>query len=179
MNNSNYQIYFDCGFSRLRAGAFNKIDPSEAFYGESKFLLDHFMLESEIQKIITFLEKKTGEYINDINLMIDSPKMLSIGISISKQNDGLKLRQEDIQFLVQEAKQQILKYYNNKNIIHIIINNYKINNIDYDYLPEDIKCNFISLDIIFICLPGEIIEYFKNFFIDQAFQLTKLFVQAM
>ena len=40
---------------------------------------------------------------NNINLMIDSPKMLSIGISISKKLDGSKLKKTNIQFLVQEA----------------------------------------------------------------------------
>tara|TARA_B100000787_G_C16127577_1_gene265736 strand:- start:77 stop:982 length:906 start_codon:yes stop_codon:yes gene_type:complete len=96
--------------------------------------------------------------------MLDSPKMLSIGISISKIIDEVQLKQDDIQFLVQEAKQQILKYYKNKNITHIIINNYKVNDIDYDYLPSNTKCNLIALDILFICLPEKTIEYYKNIF---------------
>ena len=164
MNSNNYQIYFDCGSSKLRAGAFNMVNLSEAFYTESKFLSDHTEIESEIHKIIIFLEKNNNEYIDNVNLMIDSTKMLSIGISISKKIDGLHLRKEDVQFLVQEAKQQILKHYKNQNILHIIINNYKINDVDYDYLPMDKKCNFISLDILFICLPDKIINYFKSFF---------------
>ena len=164
MNNNDYQIYFDCGFSKLRTGAINIINSDKAFYTDSKFFLDQKEIDTEIQKIITTLEKDTNQYIDNINLMIDSPRMISIGISISKKIDESQLRQEDIQFLVQEAKQQILKNYNSQNIVHIIINNYKINNVNYDYLPKDIKCNFISLDIIFICLPEEIIKYFKSFF---------------
>ena len=164
MSNNNYQIYVDCGFSKLRASAFHKIHLKEKFHTKSKFLFDHTEISTEVQKIITFLEKNTNEYIDSINLMVDSSKMLSIGISISKKIDGVQLKQEDIQFLVQEAKQQISKYYKNQNIIHIIINNYKINNIDYDYLPLKTKCNFIALDIIFICMPEDIIEYFKNIF---------------
>ena len=139
-------------------------ETSKSFYVESNFLFDHAEIDTEIQKIISSLEKNTNEYIDNIDLMIDSPKMLSIGMSISKKIDSLKVRQDDIQFLVQEAKQLIIKYYKNMNITHIIINNFKINGIDYDYLPMDIKCNFISLDIFFICLPEEIIEYFKSFF---------------
>ena len=164
MSNNNYQIYVDCGFSKLRASAFHKDNLNKILQIESKFLFDHTEIDVEVQKIITSLEENTDEYIDSINLMVDSPKMLSIGISISKIIDGVQLKQDDIQFLVQEAKQQILKYYKNQNIIHIIINNYRINNIDYDYLPLNIKCNFIALDILFICLPKEIIEYFKNIF---------------
>ena len=164
MSINNYQIYIDCGFSKFRASAFHKTDLKKTWHIESKFLFDHKEIGEEAKKIVTFLEKNTNEYINDINLMIDSPKMISIGISIFKKTDGLQLKPEDIQFLVQETKQQISKYYKKQNIIHIIINNYKINDIDYDYFPSNIKCNSIALDIIFVCLPKEIIKYFKNIF---------------
>jgi cell division protein FtsA len=164
MNNRNFQTFFDCGFSKVRAGTFNRNSANEAFYFESEFLEDRSDLESKIQNIITFLEENTNEYIENVNLMIDSPKMLSVGISLSKKLDGSKLKQTNIQFLVQEAKQQILKYYTDHNITHIIINNYKIDDVDYSYLPDEIKCNFISLDILFICLPTDLVLYFKNIF---------------
>tara|TARA_B100000787_G_scaffold166198_1_gene151048 strand:+ start:1156 stop:2262 length:1107 start_codon:yes stop_codon:yes gene_type:complete len=163
VNNNNFQTYFDCGFSKVRAGTFN-INNNVAFYAESEFFTDQSNLELKIQKIITSLEMDTNEYINNINLMIDSPKIFSIGISLSKKFDGSELKQANIQFLVQEAKQQILKYYPNQNIAHIIINNYKIDGINYPYLPDAIKCNFISLDILFICLPTDLVVYFKKIF---------------
>jgi len=164
MNNENFQTFFDCGFSKIRAGTFNRNNNKEAFYADSEFFIDRSNLELKIQKIITCLEKKSNEYIDNISLMIDSPKMFSVGISLSKKLDGSKLKQANIQFLVQEAKQQILKYYPNHNIAHIIINNYKINGIDYSYMPDKIKCNFISLDILFICIPTELTLYIKNIF---------------
>jgi len=164
MNNENYQTLFDCGFSKIRAGTFNRNNKNKAFYAESEFFTDQSNLELKIQKIITSLEKNTNEYIDKINLMIDSPKMFSVGISLSKKLDGSKLKETNIQFLVQEAKQQILKYYTNYNIAHIIINNYKIDGVDYSYLPDEIKCNFISLDMCFICLPADLVLYFKNTF---------------
>ena len=164
MNNKNFQTFFDCGFSKRRAGTFNTDNDNEAFYSESEFFTDRSNLELKIQKIIGALENDTNEYIDNVSLMIDSPKMLSVGISLSKKFDGSKLNQANIQFLVQEAKQQILKYYENYNIAHIIINNYKIDSIDYSYLPDEIKCDFISLDIFFICLPTELVLSLKNIF---------------
>jgi len=163
MNNKNFQTFFDCGFSKVRASIFNR-DNNEVFFLESEFFTDQSNLELTIQKIITSLEKDTNEYIDNINLMIDSPKMLSIGISLFKKLDGSKLKPQNIKFLVQEAKQQILKYYINHNIAHIIINNYKIDGVNYSYLPDEIKCDFISLDILFICLPTNLISYFKDIF---------------
>jgi len=164
MSDKNFQTFFDCGFSKVRAGTFNRNNNKESFFADSEFFTDRSNLELEIQKIITSLEKDSNEYIDNVSLMIDSPKMLSVGISLSKKLDGLKLKKSNIQFLVQEAKQQILKYYINHNIAHIIINNYKIDDVDYSYLPDEAICNFISLDILFICLPTDLIFYLKNIF---------------
>ena len=164
MSKKKFQTIFDCGASKVRAGILNKDNESETFFNESKFFIDHSNSEIEIQKIITSFEKNTNEYIDNINLMIDSPKMLSIGISISKKLDGSKLRQTNVQFLIQEAKQQISKNYTNHNITHIIINNYIIDDIDYSYFPDEINCHFISLDILFICLPSDLVSDFKNIF---------------
>ena len=72
MNNKNFQTFFDCGFSKIRAGTFNSNNNEEAFYAESEFFTDQSNLELKIQKIITSLEKDTNEYIDNINLMIDS-----------------------------------------------------------------------------------------------------------
>ena len=165
MNNKNFQTFFDCGFSKVRAGAFNRSHPHEAFYTESEFFRDQSNLELKIQKIVTSLEKDSNEYIDKINLMIDSSKMFSVGISLSKKLDGSEIKKTNIQFLVQEAKQQILKHYINHKIIHIIINNYTIDGVDYSYLPDEIKCDFISIDILFICLPKDIVLYYKDVFL--------------
>ena len=94
MNNNDYQIYVDCGSSKIRAGAFQETSLNKTLHVESKFFFKHTEIRAEIHKIIMFLEKNTNEYIDSVNLMIDSPKMLSIGISISKKIDGLQLKQE-------------------------------------------------------------------------------------
>ena len=164
MSNVNFQTFFDCGFSKIRAGTFNANNSEVAFYAESEFFTDQSNLDLKVQKIITTLEKDSNEYIDNINLMIDSSEIYSVGISLSKKLDGSRLKHANIKFLVQEAKQQIIKYYINQNIIHIIINNYKIDGMDYSYFPEEIKCNFISLDILFICVPNDLVLHYKKIF---------------
>jgi cell division protein FtsA len=86
MSSKKFQTIFDCGLSKIRAGTFNKENHDEAFYIEGNFFSDSSSLKLEIHKIIISLEKDTHEYINNIDLMVDSPNMLSIGISVSKKN---------------------------------------------------------------------------------------------
>ena len=164
MSDKNFQTFFDCGSSKIRAATFNIDNDNDAYFTESEFLKDNISLELKIKEIVNSLERDSNKYINSVNLMIDSPKMLSISISLSKKLDGSKLKKENIKFLVQEAKQEILKYYTGYNIAHIIINNYKIDGVDYPFLPDKINCNFFSLDILFICLPLELVLNFKDIF---------------
>jgi len=175
MNNKIFSVYFDCGSSKIRAGAFNNNNKNNRFYHESDFFSNQSNIKFEIQKIITSLENNTEEYLDEINLMIDSPKMLSVGISISKKLDGSILQKEDIKFLIQGAKQQVLRNYPNQSIIHIIVKNYKIDDVDHIYLPDNIDCNSISLDILFICLPKEILEYHKKIFFSLDISINQIF----
>jgi len=176
MDNKNFETYFDCGCSKIRATAFNKNNNQNYFCNESKFFLNYLEIDItyEFQKIIASLENNTKEYLNDINLMIDSPKMLSIEISLFQKLDGLKLKKEHIQFLIQDAKQQILRNYASQNILHIIIKNYKIDGLNFEYLPNNLECNLISLDILFICLPKNIVEFYKNKFSELGISVNRV-----
>ena len=175
MDNKNYDIYFDCGSSKIRAGVFSKEESKNVIYYESNFFFDHVNIFSEIQKIITTLEKDTNEYLNTASLMVDSSNKISIGISISKKFDGSKVKKEDIQFLKKKKKKQILKNYFDHSIVHTIINNYKVDGIDHVSFPENKECHLVSLDIIFICLPKETIEYFKKIFVKLDISINNIF----
>ena len=178
MNNKNYQVYFDCGSSKIRAATYDNDNPKNNFHYEGELFFDKLKTKFEIQKIVSLLEKRNKEYINEINLMIDSSDMLSIGISVSGKFDGTEPKIKDIQFLVRNANEQILKNYTNQNIIHIIINNYKVDNVDYDFLPNNLKCNLISIDILFICIPKKTIDYFKTQFLELDISINKIFCSS-
>ena len=66
MKNKNFEIYFDCGTSKVRAGAFSKDNPKEVFYEETDFFIDHSNINSDIpltykanKKLIETLNTKT------------------------------------------------------------------------------------------------------------------------
>ena len=178
MKNSNFNIYVDFGKSKIRIGAINKDALKKNFFCESNYFTDYATAEIEIEKIISNLEKNTNEYLENIDLMVDSSETLSISLSLSKNFDGCKLKKEDIQFLIQDAKQQVLRNYSNKNIIHIIVKNYKIDNKNYTFLPTDINCNLLSIDIIFISLPKKTIEFFKKFFFKFDISIKQIFCSS-
>ena len=86
MSDKIFQTIIDCGFSKIRAGAFNDADKSKSFFIESSFNTDQANFKLEIQKIVASLEKSTNEYIDNIDLMIDSSKTISVAISVDRKS---------------------------------------------------------------------------------------------
>tara|TARA_B100000780_G_C20894913_1_gene356138 strand:- start:213 stop:698 length:486 start_codon:yes stop_codon:yes gene_type:complete len=105
--------------------------------------------------------------------MIDTPNTISISLSLFKNNEHKSIEKKDIQYLVQSARQQIASGHPDKNIIHIIINNYKVNDIDYEHLPQDIICKKLSIDVEFICLPKYLVKSFEDLFSNHQISIDK------
>jgi len=171
MSKKNFNVYFDFGSSKIRAVAFNKINQKQFHTAENRCLsilkikkLNLSNAEIIIKKIISEIEKKTNEYLDEINLMIDSPDALSISISLSKNIEGSHLKKEEVQYLIQNAKQQIIRSYPDKDIIHILVTNYKVDNVDYGFLPLNIECNKLYIDVAFICFPKKFIKNLEELF---------------
>ena len=185
MTEKNFDIFLDLGSSKIRGTAFNKHNKDQNFFIEKNCIssfksgqINLLEAEKNIENIILELEKKTEEYIDNVFIMLDVQEGLSINLSLSKKKDGEKISAEDIQYLIQDAKQQILKFNPEKNIIHIIVKNYKVDDKDYNYPPLEIACNLFSIDIIFICFPKTIIKSLENLFFKFQLSINKIFCSS-
>ena len=181
MSKKNFDIYLHLSSTKLSIAAFEKFGGHSPFFKEyncvtnlNKDQLNFENADKTIEKNIFEIEKKTGEFLNDIYLMIETPESISINFSLIKDNEGKKIEKKSVQYLVQDAKQQILRSYNSKKIIHIIISNYVIDNISYNYLPLDINCNKFSVDIKFICFPKNLIKKLEEVFNNHQIFINKI-----
>jgi cell division protein FtsA len=181
MSKKNFDIYVALSSTKLSIGAFKKFDGNSIFFKEyncvtnlNKDQLNFENTEKTIEKNIFEIEKETGEFLNDIYLMIGTPESISINLSLIKDNEGKKIQKKNVQYLIQDAKQQILRSYYNKKIIHIIISNYVIDNIVYNSLPLDINCKKFSIDIQFICFPSNLIKKLEELFNNHQIFINKI-----
>ena len=140
MSKKNFDIYLNLSSSKLSIAAFKKLSDHNPFFKEydcvtnlNKDQLNFENAEKTIEKNIFEIEKKTGEFLNDIYLMVETPESISINLSLIKDNEGKKIEKRNVQYLVQDAKQQILRNYHNEKIIHIIIAKSKFN---FDEISE-------------------------------------------
>ena len=181
MSKKNFDIYLDLCPTKLSVAAFKKFSSHSTFFKEyncvtnlNKDQLNFENADKTIEKNIFEIEKKTGEFLNDIYLMVETPESISINLSLIKDNEGKKIEKKIVQYLVQDAKQQILRSHPSKKIIHIIVNNYVIDNIAYNYLPLNLNCNKFSIDIKFICFPKDLIKKLEELFNSQQIFINKI-----
>ena len=164
-------IYLSLSSSELNAGVFRKSNNNLIFSHSQNYndnLIDEDKnferLESIIEKNIKKIEKDLNSFVSNISIMIETNETNSVYISLMKKLDDKKIQQKDIKYLIQDAKSQIIKAYPNKDIIHIIIKKYLINDSESNFIPYEQVCNKISLDIEFICITKTFVKKIENLF---------------
>ena len=111
---------------------------------------------------IFLIEKDLKNFIKKVNLIIKSENFFPIQISLKQNNHDKMISQQSLNYLLNEAKNQCKKSIQEKKIIHMLIDNYLIDNKNFTHLPDQIKCRSFSLDVSFICLQISLVEKFEQ-----------------
>ena len=175
MSEKRFDIYFEFNYSKINLAAFNKINDKLEYYKEQTYEsyfnnykeLNFEKLEKILEESILEIEKSTKEFVRDIYLIIETPQSKSLKLSVTKNNEGNKVIKEDAAYLVQDAKQQILKTNQDLGILHIIVENYVLDNVQHKFLPLNQICNKFSIDVKFICFPKNLLKNFEKLFSKQ------------
>src|SRR6056300_835813 len=143
MGDKNFNTYIDFGKNEIRACSFNK----ESEKIENQFVLTvknnqskDFLSEEELVEDLIFnLEKKNGEYLDEISLMVDSSDILFISLSIYKRSDEKILNDNFLKYITDEAKYEINTNYPNHEIVHSITKNFYIDKKKFSEIPKNLN----------------------------------------
>ena len=140
-------------------------------YHNDKNLVDKTTVEDNLNLLDEFLnenifkiEKKFRFFVEDIYLIIEDKKFLTIEFSLKKENDNNILSQESLSYLLKDAKNQINENYEDRMIIHMIISNYLINDKSYKQLPKNLECDQYCLSLNFFCISKNYVKSLENIF---------------
>ena len=61
-----------------------------------------------------------------VDLIIESPQIYEISTTVRKKFDKKPIQKKQVEYLIQDANEQILSSNKNLNIIHILVDNYYI-----------------------------------------------------
>jgi cell division protein FtsA len=123
--------------------------------------------EKLIEDLIFNLEKKNGEYLDEISLMVDSSNILLISLSIYKKSDDKILNDNFLKYITDEAKYEINKNYSNYEIVHSIIKNYYLDEKKFSELPKNLSHNKFAVEFSFFIYPKLFLENFRKTFAKQ------------
>ena len=186
MNEKNLSVFIDFGSSKIRLGIFNQENSKKIFSLDqdciSNFNINNFDIEESkdvIKNLIKNAEKKINLHIKNINLMLDTPDMFSVDMTIKKKSEYKKYTQNDIQSLLQEAKILIQNNYLNKKIIHMIVKKFVFDKKVFYKIPsEEVNSNFLIIEIKFICFYSQIWENFQNSFSENYLKIDNIYCSS-
>ena len=181
MSEKKFDIYFEFNYLGLNLVALGKTSGKLEYYKEQNYKsyfdnykeLNFEKLDELLEANILAIEKSTEEFVRDIYLIVETPQSTSIKLSVTKNNEGNEIIKEDAMYLVQDAKQQLLKSNQDLEIIHIIVENYVLDNIQYKFFPSEKKCTKFSIDVVFICFPKDLLKSFEKLFLKQQIYITQ------
>lgn len=181
MSEKSFDIYLEFNYSNLNLAVFNKFNDKIEYYKEHLYKsyiddeknLNFEALQRIVENNIFEVEKSIGKFVKDVYLMIETPQSISIRLSVIKNIEGQKISKQDVMYLIQDAKQQILKSNQQIDVLHIIVENYVLDNVEFKFLPLKEKCKKLSIDIKFICFPKDLLKNFELLFLKQQIIINK------
>ena len=171
MIDKNLHTIIDFGNSKIRASSFNKEtkkvenhlelkiknNQSNNLYGEEKLIGD----------LIFNLEKKNGEYLDEISLMVDNLNILLISLTIFKKSDERIIDDNFLKYITDDAKFEINKNYPNHEIIHSIIKNFYLGEKKFSEIPKSLNHNKFAVEFNFFVYPKNFLENLRKIFAKQ------------
>ena len=186
MNEKSLNVFIDFGSSKIRLGIYDKETSKNIIILEkdciSNFSLNNFDIKNSneiIKDLIKSAEKKINNHIKNINLMIDTPDMFSIDISIKKNSDSKQYSKNDIKSLLNEAKSLVQKNYLNKKIIHMIVKKFIFDDKEFFEIPnKEINYNSLIIELKFICFADQIWKKLQDSFNHNYLNIDNLFCSS-
>ena len=186
MNEKSLNVFVDFGSSKIRLGIYDKETSKNIIILEkdciSNFSLNNFDIKNSneiIKDLIKSAEKKINNHIKNINLMIDTPDMFSIDISIKKNSDRKQYSKNDIKSLLNEIKGLVQKNYLNKKIIHVIVKKFIFDDEEFFEIPnKKIDYNTLIIELKFICFADQIWRSLQDSFKSNYLNIDNLYCSS-
>lgn len=166
----------------------------ELIFKENVNFIDLNLLKDFLDNNIFKIEKIAGKFIETIVLIIENKKIFNLQLGIKKKNYDLYINQKQLEIFLTEAKDLFNENYQSKKIMHMIINQYFIDGKKYSSIQNQIKSNYLGLEIQFISISSNLLNdlnkilqnyqinikkcldknYIQNFFIDKKMEITEM-----
>ena len=145
----------------------------ELVINENDNSLDFSFLKKFLDDNIFKIEKLSGKFIENIFLIFEDEKIFNLEMGIKKKNYNGFITKEYLENYLIDAKDLFRENHPDKNIIHMIINKYHINNKSYLSFEENLNCDLLALEIQFKSISNTILYDLNKVLEDYQIKITK------
>jgi len=151
------------GFIIISLNEANKINyKKETIFKDQNKKFDLDLFREFLNENIFKIEKKLGEFIKAVYLIIENEEIFSVNLSIRNKINETRINSKIINNLLIEAKNYCEETLKKGEVIHMKIDQFNIDNEYYKVLPDKAGCKSLSLDLSFICVPNNILNSFEK-----------------
>ena len=124
--------------------------------------LDFNLLNDFLENNIFKIEKLAGNFVNNINIVIENKSILTSNIGIKKKNYTGEITDIILESMLTDVKDLFKENYNQYKLIHMIMDKYIIDGVSYSSLQDQISNDEICLEIKLISIPNLLILEIEN-----------------
>ena len=112
-------------------------------------------IKKRLKKTLNEIEKKNNRIFNEVIVLLNYYNSNSISISSSKNMLGSKINNDDVTFLINKLKTEILKNEKNKDIIHIFNTNFILDFKEVEIIPINSTAEFYGHSLSFFLIDND------------------------
>ena len=111
--------------------------------------------KKRLKKTLNEIEKKNSRIFNEVIVVLNYYNSYNIRISGSKNMLGSKINNDDITFLINKLKTEVLKNEKNKDIIHIFNTNFILDFKEVEIIPINSTAEFYGHSLSFFLIDND------------------------
>ena len=146
--------------------------PSEGIFNE--VIVNLKKASNAIRLSISTAEKEAKTSLKKINVVLEQPDFLCTKFSKHKKIEGSKIQRHDIEFLLKEAKKQLILNDKKQSIVHIFNHNYVVDGKIFVEEPIDVFADTLIHEMTFITAPKNNLRNINQSFIDCDIEVERL-----
>ena len=152
------------------------ITPSDGIYNDAIVNLSKAV--NAIRVCISDAEKKAKTSLKKINVVFEQLDFLCTKFSNLKKINGSKIYRDDIEFLLKEAKKQLMLNDKNQSIIHIFNHNYIVDGKIFIEEPINVFADSLTHEMTFITVPKNNLRNINQIFLNCDIEIERLISQT-
>ena len=137
-------------------------------------ILDFDYTSKKIREDLKSLEKESNMIFKNISIVINESEVFCTNLSGFKKLNGSKVEKRDLDYILNEGKNSILKNQEENSILHILNSNFFLDKKKKSKIPLNLYGDHLSLHMTFVSLPKNNLKNIKALFNNNDLEIDRV-----